>query len=375
MRLVSRHRLWRVAVDAGLITLAWYLAFQVRFDKGVPARYDEFLGLDVFIAVVSINLVVFVVFGLYHHWWRYVSIRDMWRAVLAVTVASVAFVGFIYLWDPVPGWSLPRGIIAIDWMFTLGFVVGARVLARTLVERARRGIAARRKAALIVGAGDAGQMVIREMLKSPQLGYSADRPRRRPGRQEEHASPRGQGARVDDGPPAPPGGQPPRRGDHRHPVRRGRGPATDRQRLPRRGRAREDGARRPRAHRRRPQPLRPAPRGAGGGRPRPRGRRARHPIDCLLRQRRDRARHRGRRVDRVRALPAGRRARRRPDHPRRPLRERPRGSRARAPARAQLHGHRARHSPTSRIPARFAASSSATSPRSSSTRPPTSTSR
>jgi len=172
VRLVSRNRLWRVAADAGLVTLAWYLAFQVRFDKGVPSRYDEFLGLDVFIAVVSIKLVVFVLFGLYHHWWRYVSIRDMWRAVLAVTVASAAAVGFVYIWDPIPGWNLPRGIIAIDWMFTLGFVVGARVLARTMVERARRGIVTRRKAALIVGAGDAGQMVIREMLKSPRLGYT-----------------------------------------------------------------------------------------------------------------------------------------------------------------------------------------------------------
>jgi FlaA1/EpsC-like NDP-sugar epimerase len=172
MRLVSRSRLWRVAADALLVTLAWYLAFQVRFDKGVPARYDEFLAGEVFVAVVGIKLVVFVLFGLYHHWWRYVSIRDMWRAVLAVTVGSAAAVGFIYLWDPVPGWNLPRGIIAIDWMFTLGFVVGARVLARTLVERAKRGIVTRRKAALIVGAGDAGQMVIREMLKNPQLGYS-----------------------------------------------------------------------------------------------------------------------------------------------------------------------------------------------------------
>ncbi len=171
MRLVSLSRLWRVAVDAVLVTLAWYLAFQVRFDKGVPARYDEFLGGDVFVAVVGIQLVVFVLFGLYHHWWRYVSIRDMWRAVLAVTVASAVAVGFIYLWDPVPGWNLPRGIIAIDWMFTLGFVVGARVLARTLVERTKRGMVTRRKAALIVGAGDAGQMVIREMLKNPQLGY------------------------------------------------------------------------------------------------------------------------------------------------------------------------------------------------------------
>ena len=88
MRLVSRHRIWQIFADAGLVAAAWYVAFQVRFDKGVPARYDEFLGLDVFLAVVGVTMAVFVAFGLYDHWWRYVSIRDMWRLFLAVTVAS-----------------------------------------------------------------------------------------------------------------------------------------------------------------------------------------------------------------------------------------------------------------------------------------------
>ena len=173
MRLVSRHRIWQVVADAALVAAAWYLAFQLRFDKGVPARYDEFLGLDVFVAVVAVKMVVFVAFGLYEHWWRYVSIRDMWRSFLAVTVASTAAVLVLYLWNPVHGWRLPRGIIAIDWMLVLALVTGVRLLVRTLIERpGPRALVARGKEALIVGAGDAGQLVIKEMLKSRALGYT-----------------------------------------------------------------------------------------------------------------------------------------------------------------------------------------------------------
>jgi FlaA1/EpsC-like NDP-sugar epimerase len=170
---VSRHRIWQIFADAGLVAAAWYVAFQVRFDKGVPARYDEFLGLDVFLAVVGVTMAVFVAFGLYDHWWRYVSIRDMWRLFLAVTVASTAAVLVLYLWNPVNGWRLPRGIIAIDWMLVLALVTGVRLLVRTLIERpGPRALVSRGREVVIVGAGDAGQLVIREMLKSRALGYT-----------------------------------------------------------------------------------------------------------------------------------------------------------------------------------------------------------
>jgi FlaA1/EpsC-like NDP-sugar epimerase len=161
-----------VAADGVLLASAWYLAFQVRFDGEVPLRYMGFLDLGVFLVVVGVQLGIFVLFGLYAHWWRYVSIRDMWLTILAVTVGSIVAVVVLYLWRPVPGLSLPRGIVAIDWLFVLGLVTGARLLARTLIERPGRGrFVARGREALIVGAGDAGQLVIREMLKNP-LGYT-----------------------------------------------------------------------------------------------------------------------------------------------------------------------------------------------------------
>ena len=86
---VNRHRLWQIAADAGLIALAWWLAFQLRFDFDVPANFRDGLWTTVAI-VVAIKLAVFVAFGFYNRWWRYVSTRDMWGAVRGVALASLA---------------------------------------------------------------------------------------------------------------------------------------------------------------------------------------------------------------------------------------------------------------------------------------------
>ena len=173
MRTLNRHRLWQAVVDSGLIALAWFLAFNIRFDYGVPPRYQPFLDAGVILVVVGVKVLTFMVFGLYDHWWRYVSIRDIWRSLLAVTAASVVAVTALYFWNPVPGFRLPRGIIVIDWLILVGLVAGTRLAARTIFERpGRRGLVSRGRGVLVVGAGDAGQLILREMLKNPNLGYT-----------------------------------------------------------------------------------------------------------------------------------------------------------------------------------------------------------
>jgi FlaA1/EpsC-like NDP-sugar epimerase len=173
VRLPSRHRLWQVAADGGLVALAWYLSFQIRFDQGVYPPYDQFLGLDIFVVVTVVYVLVFLVFGLYEHWWRYISIRDVWRTILAVSVAALCTATALYFWDPLDGSRLPRGIVVIDWILVLAFVTGARLLVRTLIERpGGKRLVARGKEAIVVGAGDAGQLVVREMLRSPRLRYT-----------------------------------------------------------------------------------------------------------------------------------------------------------------------------------------------------------
>ena len=168
---VNRHRLWQLVADAFLIAAAWYLAFQLRFDFNVPPTFDD--GLLVTTAlVVAIKLAVFVAVGFYNRWWRYVSTKDMWRAALGVLVASALAALAVYFGDPFER-RLPRGVVLIDFVLLLGFVAGTRLAARTIFERpAASRLVARGKEVIVVGAGDAGQLVIREMQRSRQLGYT-----------------------------------------------------------------------------------------------------------------------------------------------------------------------------------------------------------
>jgi FlaA1/EpsC-like NDP-sugar epimerase len=171
MMRINRHRLWQLFADAGLIALAWYLAFELRFDRGVPPYYETLFRRTLPI-VIAIKLVVFILAGFYERWWRYVSIRDMWSAVRGVTIASLVSGLTVYFLSPVSQVRLPRSVAIMDWLLLLGLVAGTRLLARTVIERPGTGLVARGKEVLVVGAGDAGQLVIRELQRNRQLGYT-----------------------------------------------------------------------------------------------------------------------------------------------------------------------------------------------------------
>ena len=171
MNLVNRHRIWQLGADAGLVALAWWLAFTFRFDSPTPVYYETLFKRTILV-VVGIKLAVFVALGFYNRWWRYVSTRDMWRIAWGVALASVLADVAVYLISPVSTIKLPRGIAALDLLLTLALIAGSRLLARTLMERPTSGIVARGKEVLVVGAGDAGQLVIREMQRNRQLGYT-----------------------------------------------------------------------------------------------------------------------------------------------------------------------------------------------------------
>ena len=169
---VNRHRIWNVLADAALITLAWWLAFWLRFDHGVPKPYQRLFG-DTIGIVLVLQLGVFVAFGFYNRWWRYVSTRDMWGAAQGVTAACIVSDLVVLLAHPVRGFQLPRSVAVLDWLFLLAFVAGTRLLARSLIERpGAASLVARGREVVIAGAGDAAQLVIREMQRAPGLGYT-----------------------------------------------------------------------------------------------------------------------------------------------------------------------------------------------------------
>ncbi len=184
-QLLSPHRLWQVLVDAGIVAFSWWAAFELRFDNGLSshAGYQHLFNRTILL-VVGIKLIVFIAFGFYNRWWRYVSIRDMWATVRGVIVACIVADLTVYLAAPVHGFRLPRSIALTDLILTLMFVAGSRLLARTVMERPGLTMVARGKEVIVVGAGDAGRLIVQEMQRSRMIDYTPigfvdDDPRKR----------------------------------------------------------------------------------------------------------------------------------------------------------------------------------------------------
>ncbi len=129
--------------------------------------------------LIGVGLVVkplfFAYFGLYRRMWKYASVREVTLIVLAVTTSSlVVSVLMISLHSLGLFIGLSRSALAIDWLLTIILCGGLRLSLRVLAENASvNGPKTKSKRALIVGAGDAGALVVRELQKNPQINLSA----------------------------------------------------------------------------------------------------------------------------------------------------------------------------------------------------------
>lgn len=114
--------------------------------------------------------------GLYERVWAYASMAEMKLIVRAVSIASLIYTPIIFLLDWVGAFSnFARSLVAIDWLLSLAAVGGLRFGLRLLAENRKvieqaSGVKLRR--ALILGAGDAGALVARELQKNQQLGLN-----------------------------------------------------------------------------------------------------------------------------------------------------------------------------------------------------------
>lgn len=197
---MHRHSLIQLAVDGALVALAYVLAFQLRFDSGIPRRY-ELLRDDTLPWVVGASVVVFVAFGLYQRLWTYVGQRDYEAVVKALAVAGVVVVGGIALLHPVKiearngvelAVGMPTGVAAMWLLLTGAGMAGVRFLVHLAFEGRKRGLRVAKGArdVLIVGGGDGGRLVVRELVRNPGLrlrpvGFLDDDPRKR-GMKDEH---------------------------------------------------------------------------------------------------------------------------------------------------------------------------------------------
>jgi FlaA1/EpsC-like NDP-sugar epimerase len=198
---IHRHSLPQIAVDAGLVALAYWLAYRLRFDGGIPEDYHQLFTRTLAFVVIG-SVVIFAAFGMYRHWMRYASQREYLGIAQAVLVSVLALVGYVAIVQPKLVFAPPRGFVSVTipagvlvlyGLLSLVFLAGVRFLVHALYERPVRGLRPRRgaRSVLIVGAGDGGRLLLRELLRNPDLnlrpvGFVDDDPRK-------------QGVRVDRG--------------------------------------------------------------------------------------------------------------------------------------------------------------------------------
>lgn len=153
-------------------------SFALRFELGNLFRYYLPQAWRMALLAVLVKPLVYYLFGLYRRLWAYVSTRELLLIFYSVSSASVLLLAAVLLMTTLqarqPGYiGFPRATLVIDWLLSLLLVGGMRLSSRLIADSrlgtngSPGGVGIRR--ALVVGAGDAGALVVREIQKNQQL--------------------------------------------------------------------------------------------------------------------------------------------------------------------------------------------------------------
>jgi len=173
-----RNRWLAFAHDLFWVPLAVWVAFWLRFNfEGIPTYYVE--SVHQLIAVsLPLQLIVFWYFGLYRGVWRFASLPDLLRILRAVVIGvSLSFIA-IFIWDRLVG--IPRSVlVSYPAILAIGLAL-PRLLYRWWKDHSLN-LSEARQRALIIGAGSAGEQLVRELLKTgpyEAIGFLDDADRR-----------------------------------------------------------------------------------------------------------------------------------------------------------------------------------------------------
>lgn len=157
--LIRYRRPLVVALHALLVAASLTLAFLLRFDLRIPsAHMDDYLVA--LALVVGLRLGLFGLYRLFEGLWRYVSVNDLIAIGKATGLGTLLFVTIeLVLLSP----QFPRSIFALEAVLTFLLVGGIRFLIRAIRETSPRLMQGMQKRALIVGAGDSADRLIRSL--------------------------------------------------------------------------------------------------------------------------------------------------------------------------------------------------------------------
>lgn len=153
-----------VILDLLLVNLGLLIAFFLRFSEGNLHKYLNG-SLDVFVIANIFYLFSFYYFKLYNRVWSYASTGELLAVIYAVSAGALCTITASFFLRSL----LPRSVIILAWAFTIILIGGSRFAWRLYIEKKKgNGIKPGRRA-LIVGAGDAGAMVARELSNNRHI--------------------------------------------------------------------------------------------------------------------------------------------------------------------------------------------------------------
>ncbi len=153
--------------DVLMITVAWMLAFFFRFNlHSIPAPTQE-RAIEALLIIIPVQIVISIWFGVYKCVWRFTSVSDLEKLVKAVAIGAVLSLGVLFLTTRLD--QIPRSVPFIYSILLLALFSGPRILYRWRKDRSLPSADGQR--VLIVGAGGAGEMLVREMLRSSMSQY------------------------------------------------------------------------------------------------------------------------------------------------------------------------------------------------------------
>lgn len=163
MKNIFRSFSW-VVLDFALIDVSLIITLVLKYGKDCSPYFYLYRWLFVYLPLFF--YLSAIIFKLYRRIWRYLSINDLFLIAEVVTAGIFASILCLNL---VEGFFPPRTVMALTWFFSLALVGGSRLVWRLHCEK-KGGLKKGEERILIVGAGDAGEVISREIIRRPDLG-------------------------------------------------------------------------------------------------------------------------------------------------------------------------------------------------------------
>ena len=185
-KIFDKHFYIVLGIDLVLLTLSILSAHLLRFEFRLT-RHEWILFLQILPLVLFSKVFVFYFFDLYSGMWRYTSIADLINIIKASCVSTLLTI-FLILFSHNRFAGVPRSVFLIDWCFTILVISSFRMFIRVYFEQAGDGLSILRafksifrflfrkqtysKNLIIIGAGDGGEKIFREIRGNSQLRYN-----------------------------------------------------------------------------------------------------------------------------------------------------------------------------------------------------------